>query len=127
MAVRPAARTNSRPNVVLVFGVGNYAHYMWNELPALMDIERWSDTRIDEVAVVNEPLVHLNKSSVTKWAADKRHIGRDTRTRQQAAPRLAFHDGFNGCHGGNSTAVAASLRGMRNRGHSDDRGLSWSG
>lgn len=50
-----AARAVPEPRVVLVSGFANYAHHMWNELPALLDIERWPSTKIDEIAVVYEP------------------------------------------------------------------------
>jgi tetratricopeptide (TPR) repeat protein len=44
-----------KPTVVLVSGFANYAHYMWNELPAMLEIERWTTTQISEIAVVYEP------------------------------------------------------------------------
>jgi hypothetical protein len=50
-----AAAVVLKPKVVLVSGFSNYAHLMWNELPALLDIENWASTKVDDIAVIFEP------------------------------------------------------------------------
>ncbi len=56
-----------QPRVVLVSGFGNYAHFMWNELPAMLELERWPMTKIDEIIAVFEPFGSF--SQVIRWPA----------------------------------------------------------
>lgn len=53
----------------LVVGHANFAHFLWNQLPALIATEKFTNVNIDQVLVTHEPILPLDKLIDCIWDA----------------------------------------------------------
>jgi predicted Zn-dependent protease len=85
----PFARDDARPRgAVIVSGYGNYAHYMWNELPALLEVLQWPPRSVTRAIVVAEPFGPFER--LVHWPPDIPVTRTDDRS-LMGSPRPQLH------------------------------------